>query len=65
MDIGATIDLATQPLIEQIESQQKEIEQFKEENRILKQYAEISRNDKHQRKARLNEALEEIKQLKK
>ena len=26
MDIGATIDLATQPLIEQIEAQQKEIE---------------------------------------
>ena len=35
MDIGATIDLATQPLIEQIESQQQEIEQLKEENRTL------------------------------
>jgi len=47
------------------EAQQQEIEQLKEEIRILKQYAEISRNDKHQRKARLNEALEEIKELKK
>ena len=38
---------------------------LKEEIRILKQYEEIARNDKHQRKARLNEELEEIKELKK
>ena len=31
MDISGTIDLATQPLIEQIEAQQKEIEQLKED----------------------------------
>ena len=36
MDIGATIDLATQPLIEQIEAQQKEIEKLKEDNTKLK-----------------------------
>lgn len=41
------------------------IKQLEEEIRILKQYQEIARNDKHQRKARLNEALEEIKELKK
>ena len=35
MDISATIDLATQPLIEQIESQQKEIEQLKEEKEAV------------------------------
>ena len=42
----------------------KENTKLKEEIRILKQYAEIARNDKHQRKIRLNEALEEIKELK-
>ena len=35
MDIGATIDLATQPLISQIEAQQKEIEQLKIEKELL------------------------------
>jgi DNA repair exonuclease SbcCD ATPase subunit len=44
MDIGATIDLATQPLIEQIEAQQKEIEQLKvhlkDESENLRIYAE-------------------------
>ena len=50
----------------------EEIEQFNEDNtilsgeiRILKQYAEIARNDKRQRKIRLNEALKEIKELNK
>ena len=36
MDIGATIDLATQPLIEQIEAQQQEIELLREDNTKLK-----------------------------
>ena len=40
------------------------IAKLDEENRILKQYSEIAKNDKHQRKIRLNKALEEIKQLK-
>jgi len=43
---------------------EEENTKLKEEIRILKQYAEIARNDKHQRKIRLNEALEEIKELK-
>ena len=38
---------------------------LKEEIRILKQYAEIARTDKIHRKGLLNEALEEIKELKK
>lgn len=51
-------DLARQPLIEQIENQQKEIEQLREEIRMLKQYAEISKNDKQHRKKILNEYIE-------
>ena len=48
-----------------INDYRQEISNLSEEIRILKQYAEIARNDKHQRKVRLNEALEEIKELKK
>ena len=45
MDIGGTIDLATQPLIEQIEAQQQEIEQLKDKLKRVLNTAKLNVKD--------------------